>query len=297
MKVVILPAGPATFASARIRAYWVAKYWPEATVHTQGPLDPRKYDVFVFQKVFWESAAQDAKSLNRMGKTVAWDLCEPMWWTYPHQHALMAREVKFAVACSRHLAGLVQKELGIPCHFIPDRHDPAYHPHPKVHRETDTLRFVWFGYSGNRFTLYGVVPYLQRLRAHGKRFDLLVIDEHPEVPLNGLPCPVVQRPWNLDSFHGDMLQADAALLPVHPGPFGRCKSNNKEMTAAWCGLPVVNGEDWEQLRDVFDLQYRIEAGRKGRRLAEESFDVRASVQEWGELLQKYVQQGTDHAPV
>lgn len=284
MKVVIFPAGPDTFASSRIRSYWTAKYWSGAEVHTGGPLDARGFDAFIFQKVFSNHAAEDARKLKRMDKIVAWDICEPLWWTYPEQHALMAKGVDFAVACSRNLTDLATKELGIPCHFIPDRHDPAFHPSAKIHEKKEVLRFVWFGYFGNRFTLIPIAPFLNRLSAHGKSFELMLIDEHPEVSMVGLPCRVIHKLWCIDEIHDDLLHADVALLPPHPDPAGRYKSNNKEMTASWCGLPVTNGTDWEQMCDVFDLQYRVDAGCKGRNIAQELYDVHISVREWEKLL-------------
>jgi len=284
MKVVIFPAGPKTFASSRIRAYWLAKYWPAMEVHSQGPLDPQKYDIFIFQKVFWGNAVQDARKLRQMGKIVVWDLCDPMWWWYPDRHAQMAKEVAFAVASSANLAELAKQELGINCHFIADRHDPEFHPTAKIHSDTKKIRFVWFGYSGNRFTLNTVLPFLERLKAHGKSFELMVIDERPEVKMTGQPCPVIQKRWALDTFHKDMLLADVALLPDYPGPWGRYKSNNKETTAAWCGLPVVSGDDWDELCAVFNVEHRVELGKKGRLLAENNYDIRLSVKEWQELL-------------
>lgn len=287
MRVAILPAGPETFASSRIRAYWLAKYWPEMEVFTQGALDPKKYDIFIFQKIFWGNAASDARKLREMGKIVVWDLCDPMWWTYPEQHALMAKEVSFAVACSQNLAELARKELKIDCHCIPDRHDPAFHPSIKTHTQIGTLRFVWFGYSGNRFTLNAVSPFFERLKAHGRSFELMVIDEKPEVKMAGLPYPVIQKMWTLQAASRDLLEADAAILPRYPEPLGPYKSNNKEMTAAWCGLPVVTGDNWDEICEIFDTNYRIKIGKKNRSLAESRYDIRISVKEWQELLEQY----------
>lgn len=259
MRILVFPAGPETFASARIRAYWLAKHWSEMEVHSQGPIDPQKYDIFIFQKVFWGNAVQDARKLRQTGKIVVWDLCDPMWWWwYPERHAQMAKEVAFAVASSINLSELAKQELGINCSFIADRHDPEFHSTVKIHSDTSKIRFVWFGYSGNRFILNAVLPFLERLRAHGKSFELMIIDEHPEVKMTGLPCPLIQKGWALDTFHQDMLEADVAILPRHPEPLGPYKSNNKEMTAAWCGLPVVHGDDWDQFCAVFDVEHRVE---------------------------------------
>jgi hypothetical protein len=249
-------------------------------IHSGGSLDPRKYDAFIFQKVFDDTAAHDARTLRQMGKIVAWDLCEPMWWSYPQQHIHMASEVSFAVACSKNLAELARQEIGIDCHVISDRHDPAFHPMIKTHIDRVALRMIWFGYSGNRYTLRAVLPFLERLKTHGRSFELIVIDDQPEIELKGLPCPVIHKPWDLKTFHEDMLEADVALLPIHPEPLGRYKSNNKAMTAAWCGLPVVSGSDWNELCAVFDSEFRAIVGKQNRESAEKDYDVHLSVKEW-----------------
>ena len=101
----------------------------------------------------------------------------------------------------------------------------------------------------------------------------------------GFSFPVLHRRWTLDQFHMDLLSADIALLPPHPGLIGRLKSDNKRATAMWAGLPITDGLDYVLLRELVDNAHERERiGREGRRIAEAQYDVRLSVQQWRDMI-------------
>jgi len=272
-------------SSARMRCFWVAKYWPEARVLERAD-DPGDADVIVFQKAFRADTCRLARYLRARGCKVVWDLCDPYWWFYPEEHANMAQHVDRAVCSTSALAE--DFETAFPLHspwVIADRQDPEFHPTIKEHALANPPVLIWFGWADNRVALHGTFAVLDRLWAHGRRFALLVLDERPDLEMKGLRFPVIHRRWRLESFHADLLSADIALLPPHPGPLGRLKSNNKTSTAAWAGLPVTDGFDYVRLCKLVDsVEERRAAGLEGRRMAERCYDVRQSVEEWKRLV-------------
>jgi hypothetical protein len=71
------------------------------------------------------------------------------------------------------------------------------------------------------------------------------------------------------------------------------KSDNKEMTAWWAGLPVVRLQDYIDLEYTLglldDVDQRAAVGEQNREYAEIHGDVRQSVDEWEQLLVRLVQ--------
>lgn len=62
---------------------------------------------------------------------------------------------------------------------------------------------------------------------------------------------------------------DIAILPKYPGPWGKCKSNNKDLSAFAAGLPVLRGDDYlGLLRFIDDPVARQVAGDGNRQLVE-----------------------------
>ena len=129
---------------------------------------------------------------------------------------------------------------------------------------------------------------MARLRANDVRFTLRIIDESPNEDLHlnfGWNDWTERLAWNLETFEDDLLHADIAILPGFPGRWGQMKSNNKQLTAGWAGLPCTDGQSYEELyRLLTDVQYRADRGAEARAWAERDGDVRQSVQEWKDLL-------------
>ena len=60
--------------SSRIRGEWLTNHWEEAEIYKQGG----KYDVLIFQKVYWTALAKAFKGVK------IFDLCDPdfLHWAY-----------------------------------------------------------------------------------------------------------------------------------------------------------------------------------------------------------------------
>jgi hypothetical protein len=264
----------------------VVKYWPEATI-----LDTLDHlitaDVVVFQKGFRVHIAEQAQYLKIQGRKVIWDLCDPDWWFFPKEHAVVAQHVDAVVCSNRALANDFTVEFPyLSPWVIADRQDPEFHPTIKKHATSESPVLLWFGRAENRVALRGTFAILEKLWAHGRRFTLNILDEKPENKMDWFSFPVLHRRWTLDRFHRDLLSADIALLPPYPGPIGLLKSDNKRATAMWAGLPVTDGFDYLRLRDLVDsAAERRQVGLEGRRIAETQYDVRQSVKEWRQVIE------------
>lgn len=284
MQVGFLPYKGIEVSSARIRCFWVAKYWKESKIITS--LNGEEADVFILQKCFKHPIAEQVQNLKAKGKKLIWDLCDPDWWLYPNEFHAIAKCMDAIVCCNQALAEDFRAEFTeYSPWIIPDRHDPEFHATIKIHNSIDAPIFVWFGWSQNRVALYGVFDFLEKLWARGSRFKLLILDEDPYTKLDWFGFPVMHKEWSMETFHQDLLSADIALLPPYPGLRGQLKSDNKKTTAMWAGLPVTDGSDYFRLKDLIgNVEERRRAGFEGRQICEAKYDVRQSVEEWRSVI-------------
>jgi hypothetical protein len=62
--------------------------------------------------------------------------------------------------------------------------------------------------------------------------------------------------------------------------WGKLKSNNRQATAWWCGLPVVDGQELDAMRDMTEsAEARQMVAVGNRKIAEAHYDVHQSVRE------------------
>ncbi len=253
MKVCFIAAGPIAWASSRMRAFWVAEEMPDAEVILSSDVMAGRpvplADVYIFQKSI---RCQMVEKLKYRGASAWWDVCDPSWWWEPNESLRIADLVDGVVASNEVLARDFTEHHGRECHTIPDRLKLAHFDKQRQHADVSPVRFIWYGIVPNRVSLPGALVNLERLTANGHEIELTIMDQQPERHLSYMQhkFPVTYVRWSLEREVEIISRHDIALLPPYPGPWGRVKSNNKELTAWACGLPVDDGQSYRELEEM-----------------------------------------------
>lgn len=286
MKTLFIPSGPISWASARLRMFWPAEHLPEVEILPDNGEFPREhfepYDVVVFQK---HGVPELQAEWRKQGKRIIWDACDPMWWFSPNDVRAILAECDLVTCSTQALADDLLRWYGQPLEvcIIHDRLKLEHYPRKRVHEDVAPVRLIWYGVSVNRVSLPGAWANLDRMAANGYSFELTICDDRPERPLDfaGPGFPIYYTRWNLERENAVLSAHDIALLPPYPGPWGPLKSNNKELTATACGLPVTSGHDYAELVELVDSP----ACRQQRsRMASPPQSVDETANEWREVL-------------
>lgn len=295
MNICFVTAGPIEWASSRMRAFWVAeelrKRGHDVTVCPPGYATEPEQDVYIWQKtadIDFIKANQDKKHY--------WDVCDPVWWFDPEG----AKEITNAVdgvvcssdalhsdlsSCTKSDGRFITDKSYDFIHTIPDRLKLPHFPIQKTHSEVNNIRFIWFGISANRQSLYSALANLERLKANGHDIALTILDDRPDVPFTGVSFPVYHTRWNLDTENEVIASHDIALLPPYPGPWGKVKSNNKGLTAVACGLPITDGMDYQDMKElsIFPSE-RNERVDEAMELITLDYSIEKSADDWEAIL-------------
>ena len=187
---------PNSVGSSRIRARWVYERWDEAEEYRIGG----KYDVLIFQKVYWENMMEQFQGIKIL------DLCDPDW--------LEGRDVmKYCNLCdavttsTEALAEYIRKFVKVPVTCIPDRVALEEHkPIKKDHKRT-VKSAVWYGYSHNAHYLDNTLYHLARYN-----IGLTAITDRGWNPSNA-PVTIVNKGYNYPGIHEELIKHDIVLLP------------------------------------------------------------------------------------
>jgi hypothetical protein len=287
MKALFITAGPLTWASSRLRAFWPAAYLEGVDVVRIGDIagvDPDDYDALVFQKIFDPVSAETAR---RRGARVYWDVCDPAWWFSPAGARGILPFLNGVVCSNEPLREDFSAWCAdqVPSCTIPDRIELEHYPLRRAHAPADPVRFIWFGLAINRAGLFAGLAPLNRLAANGHRIALTVFDDQPGESWSGENFPIYHARWSLDQENGVLAAHDIAILPPYPGPWGRVKSNNRALTAWACGLPVVDGMDYPEMEDLVACwEHRRAAGTAGYGVLALDYTADKSAAEWEAVL-------------
>jgi len=296
MTVQFLARWTRDIASSRIRAWHVVESWKHPAVACAKLRDALQHlpglrpDVLVLQKPKMQILDRETLlTLRTQAKRLVCDLCDPDWVLASDAYfRAFASHVDDFVVSNEGLRVGLEEDWGIKATVIEDRMPPP--KAQKQHGAVPMPTLVWYGQNGNReICLASAALSVTRLRVNRVPFRLRIIDNgdgpQSEVRDLGLGDLIEYRAWSLPTFERDVLECDIALLPPHPGRWGTMKSNNKELTAAWLGLPAADGQDYEELRRLLtDADYRAAQGRAARSWAEADGDIAQSVEEWKDLL-------------
>lgn len=290
-KIAILTNGGREWSSSRFRGFWLADVNP-VRFKAFGPGDILDgiddCEVVVFQKRHADVDIARAQRYKAEGRTVIYDITEPMWWWDPREVMEMIRLADAVTTSSEALSEAVLENPDAKMVVtIPDRMLPSFHPTVAQHGERERVRLVWFGATQNRVTLTGALPLLSFI-SHRFPIELRIIDGAPQVKLDNVVDPertkVTHIPWALETFHANLIACDIALLPPYPGPWGLMKNNNRQVTAWWAGLPAISGFDLGELTHfVTSAEARAAAGRENRKLAEAEYGIGKSIAQWLDL--------------
>lgn len=296
MKVHFLTRASRERASSRIRAWQVVDAWnhPDVTCSQWkqlGDIERVEADVVVLQKM--KPSFTGDKILERLkqrtGCRIIWDMSDPEWCTRGDVFfQRVAAHVDEFVMSTKGLQGALEDDHGIKSVVIEDR--LPYTPHQKVHTPTEVPCLVWFGMFPNRdVSIVTALQTFYRLNANDVTYTIKIIDDQPNVELpdadKHIRSLVTYTEWRLDTFERELLEGDVALLPPFPGEWGKMKSWNKQLTAAWAGLPTSDGQNYTVLKQLLtDFEYRQARGRFARAWAEREGNVLQSVQQWKDLL-------------
>jgi hypothetical protein len=286
MKIAILTNGPRAWAGSRLRGYWLEDADPiHFKVYAPGDrlngIDA--CDAVVFQKLQDPLNIERARRFKAEGKVVLYDLCDPVWWWYPNETKDMMRAAD-AVITSNDALSEVVRDIGIAKRVVTiiDRMLPSFHPTVRQHEDRERLVFVWYGASQNRIALEGSLPLLGYL-AHSIPLELRIIDDAPGAKVIQQEMGhlrIVNVPFALETYDAQLTDCDVAWLPPYPGVWGELKSNNRQATAWWCGLPVVDGQDLGEMRDLCEsAEVRQMVAVGNRKIAEAHYDIHQSVRE------------------
>jgi hypothetical protein len=283
IKTLFVASGPITWASARMRCYWPAKYMQVAQVVTGDSYQSIDADNVIFQKVFDIEYAQITR---RLGRKVFWDVCDPAWWWSPDACREILANVDGVVCSSEALReDFEQWSLdAVPSHCVPDRLELSHFPLQRQHADAIPVRLIWFGLSVNRMALLGALTNLERLTCNGHKIELTVFDNQPDQVWTNPYFPIYHTQWSLEKENEVLSSHDLALLPPYPGPWGEVKSNNKRLTAWACGLPVTDGFNYERLEDAMDTAFRRTVGAARRETVELNWTADLSAREWETIL-------------
>ena len=91
--------------------------------------------------------------------------------------------------------------------------------------------------------------------------------------------------WTLEGANVEIARHDIALNPrLDQGHFAY-KSDNKTITAWALGVPVARTVD--ELKTLLDYDARVAEANRRFQEVEERWDVRLSVQEWKQLMERW----------
>lgn len=263
-------------ASSRIRGRWLIKYWKEAEEF----ISAKKYDVIIFQKTYWVEYAKNFKGIKIL------DICDPDWLE-GHQIKEMIENVDAVVCSTYNLRDFIKQMTDKPVVVIPDRQDLEYLKEKKLHRGR-AKSVVWYGYSHNAYVLKQSLPYLAKLG-----LSLIIISERFDTIVAGTDYvnKVKEKwiKWDLNKVNRDIIKADIVLLPQ---PFlrkDRFKSNNKTTNAWALGMPVA--KTFDDLKRFLSEEERKKEAEKRLKEVKEKWDVRFSVEDYKNLIEKIRQNG------
>jgi len=285
---LFISAGPIEWGSSRMRCYWPSKHMDADVVVWPYPKQIQfetKYNNYIFQKY---GNPDIQRQLLEMGASVWLDECDPMWWFSDQEFMRSLFENATGATFSSEALRLDFLDWwgeDYNAHTIKDRLDFDHFKNKKVHHWTNPVRLIWYGVSQNRVALSSAWANLSRLMTNGHNITLTVMDDRPMTLIDEQKdVPIFHTTWNLDREVAMIAGHDIALLPAYPGPWGKVKSNNKDVYARACNVPVTNAQDYKELEKlVTSHEYRKQLADIGSAGLDE-YDVKLTAHEWEQLL-------------
>lgn len=205
-------------ASDRIRGEWIAKNSDEMELFIKDKI----YETVIFHLVSYSIHRIEAqiKLLN---------ICDEVWNYNPDDFCQVIDPIDAIIVPTQTLKQKLSKITDKKVYVIPDGHDFEHYNSRSINTHTEKAKeAVWFGYAENSECL---TPHINYLKSCG--IKLKVIAQHQNA--HSLKHADVFVKWDINTYISEISKSDFAILPFHK----EYKSNNKEITALMCGIPVA----------------------------------------------------------
>jgi len=259
-----------SIGSSVIRGQWIVKYWPEASLWSEG----QKSDVLIFQKVYWQEMMACYPGIKIL------DLCDPDWLSGDLEIRKISKMVDAITCCSPGIYGFVKKISMAPVYLIPDRVDLDFAGGYKKEHIGKAKSVIWFGYSHNfRAVLPQIMPSLVRMG-----LDLVVVSNEDFIPIMDYGVRIDNRKFSWETAKYDLTFGDIIInpQPFQQEPRYKYKSINKTLIAWALGMPVADTLD--------DLKRFLDADERKKEVAlreselKEKWDIKISVEEFKKII-------------
>lgn len=262
--------------STKIRMENMMEHWDEFDYYKYG----ENPEAMIFQKVY---CTYDYKFPKHFEGVKILDTCDPDWFTIVDLYIKETLDSVDAVTVpTESLQKLVQQMTDKKVHIVPDRFNIDEFPQPKKHTQPAT-KVVWFGYAHNSELMNYVIPSLEN-----RKLDLLVISNSDPMLWKYANKPedyrrrYTYRKYVHNTVYSILQEADICVLPVGNRPQDVYKSNNREITANLCGLPVVS--ESEALDKMIDHKARQEHIDTIYGKIKQDYDIKESIKQYKEII-------------
>lgn len=236
-------------ASDRIRGEWIINN----SENRMEFFDPQKiYDVVIFHVA--------CKAIANHGRIKILDICDRVWERNLDQFKEYIKPIDAVIVPTEEL----KKEAAViipdkPIHVIPDGHDFNHYKHSIINvHNRKAQEVVWFGYAENAACLE---PFINYIKSSGLKLKVICQNQNTS-PLQHADVFVK---WDVNTYVKEIAKADFALLP----PNQSYKSNNKEISAIMCGIPVAKTKE-DIARFMIPEERQLEMNKKWRELSQYS---------------------------
>lgn len=222
-------------ASDRMRGMWIMKNSPNMEL-----FNPNKnYEVVIFHL--------PTPAIAKYGKIKILDICDKVWNNFPNFKELI-EPIDAIIVPTEELKSELSLITDKTIHVIGDGHDFDHYGGSVQNTHLDRAKeVVWFGYSQNAACLG---PFINYIKSLGLKLKVISQDQ------NTYPLALADTfvKWDVNTYINEISKSDFAILP----PNKNYKSNNKEITALICGIPVAKTkEDISRFMDPGERQLEM----------------------------------------
>lgn len=249
-------------ASDRIRGEWIIKSSDKIEL-----FNPNKnYEVVIFHL--------PTKAIAKYGRIKILDICDKVWERDLVEFKTLIEPIDAIIVPTEKLKSDLSEITDKPIHVIRDGHDfSSYSRRIRNMHINPAKEIVWFGYAENAAPLQPFVNYIKSLG-----LKLKVISQNQ----NTSPLQFADEFVKFDpsTYVQEISKSDFAILPLNKD----YKSNNKDITALLCGIPVAKTkEDIARLIIPGERSFEMDATRNeaakydAREVAQEYIKIASSI--------------------
>ena len=271
--------GKRDVGSSKIRVHNLVERWPEAELYKYG----ENPDVLIYQKVY---VTDEFTFPEHFEGIQILDICDPDWMQIDVQIRRTVDAVDAVVCPTEAIKNFISQMTDKPVRVIKDRFDVSSFPGPKTH-QGKAKKAVWFGYAHNADLLQDALNGLK-----SRDMELTIISDVDPMIYPYADDDYTERihwkPYYNQTILENLQEHDICVLPAGMRPQDHFKSENKDMIARLCGLPVAKtGEDLDSLVEAEDRNSSV---RSWHQYVREEYDVAKSVHEYQQLIGELYEQ-------